>query len=297
MGPVCAALPPQQTYLAHFRSGQFLVDTASPITLEPAANRLGPGQESDLVSVYGQPLHLYDQSMVLVDILGQPFTAVVQAADVNNTVLGLDFFDGPGADLLLDVKNRAFIHCSALRLTPQASTSSRGDLLLPRLIVSASVADLPAPESRLPSRHPIQRAPSVPRRDLSRLYPLHHVALKCLSPNVLVLRNRNFKHTCLSSTESTARRRPSLLRCTLTQATARLFSHLLAFSCMRRSSSLVTFSGSGSRRALPPQSMGRLNGPRLFTWRSNPMANFVSVVTFAARCRHADRSLYVADDP
>ena len=156
MGSVCAALPRQQTYPAHFRCGQFLVDTASPITLEPATDRSGPGQESGLVSVSGQPLRLYDQREVAVDILGQSFTAVVWAADVNTTVLGLDFFEGPGADLLLDVKNRAFVHRSALRPSPQASTSSHADLLQPTRVVSASVPDLPAPESppAFPSSHP-----------------------------------------------------------------------------------------------------------------------------------------------
>ncbi|CAB4045987.1 Hypothetical predicted protein, partial [Paramuricea clavata] len=98
-----------------FQVGSFMVDSGSPITIVPILpeEKHLPSSDSGLISASGAPILMYGSSPISVPINGKKFEFTAAKCDVVRPILGRDFFDGPGRNLVLDIANRVLIDRSS----------------------------------------------------------------------------------------------------------------------------------------------------------------------------------------
>ncbi|CAB4044448.1 Transposon Ty3-G Gag-Pol poly, partial [Paramuricea clavata] len=139
---VCANLTPLHK-IRPFRVGKFLVDSGSPVTIVPiiTSERNLPAQDSGLLSANGNPILMYGSTDIIVPILGKSYAFRAMKCDVVRPILGRDFFDGPGRNLILDVANRTFIH----RISGERISVSADDEIVCALPTSSSSLCVEAP--------------------------------------------------------------------------------------------------------------------------------------------------------
>ena len=81
-----------------------LVDTGSPITLVPRnmAKEVVSGQCPNLIAANGSKIETYGKAKVSFKILGKTFDQLAVVADIVQPILGLDFFEKDGKNLVID---------------------------------------------------------------------------------------------------------------------------------------------------------------------------------------------------
>ncbi|CAB4045831.1 Hypothetical predicted protein, partial [Paramuricea clavata] len=91
-------------------SRSFLIDTASPVSLVPLSfvSKTSSPKNSGLVHAGGGDLRFFGETSIRPVFFGKCFNFMAKVSDVIHPILGRDFFDGPGSDILLDPHRKKY---------------------------------------------------------------------------------------------------------------------------------------------------------------------------------------------
>ncbi|CAB4045477.1 Hypothetical predicted protein, partial [Paramuricea clavata] len=94
-----------------FNAGNFLIDSGSPLTIVPVpANDVGkPRSETGLLSASGEKIFSYGRKPIEIPINKSIYHYEASICNVVRPILGRDFFQGPGKDLLLDISQKKLV--------------------------------------------------------------------------------------------------------------------------------------------------------------------------------------------
>ncbi|CAB4046054.1 Retrovirus-related Pol poly, partial [Paramuricea clavata] len=95
-----------------FQAGNFLIDSGSPLTIIPATaeDAKKPRSDTGLLCASGEKIFSYGRRPVEIPINKELFHYQASICNVVRPILGRDFFQGPGKDLLLDISKQKLIN-------------------------------------------------------------------------------------------------------------------------------------------------------------------------------------------